>query len=795
MWKNYFIASYRFLKRHKGYTFLNLIGLSIGIASSIFIFLWVMDELSYDRHHKNFKNIYRLAQTFSSGTELTATPAPYTPALKEMLPEIKEGFRIRPYPGELLFEAENKKIYEKNVLFADSTILDVLTFNFISGDRHAFKELYSIVITESTAKKYFGDEDAYGKIITLNNSISLKVAAVIKDIPKNSHIQFDLLLNFEILINSGWSMSWDNSYYYGYFLLEDNVDIDALNNKFAKSLSKYMSDNIGKKGIKDARSEDDIDHLYLQALKDVHLFSDFNIDLYSHSQARYQYVIFFSIIGFVILLITAINYTNLAIARYTRRTIEIGIRKACGSLRKQLTIQFLVESLLLTTIAYLIGVFLIEISMPQFNQFTDKKLSFSYTDWRIIAGAISIIIFTGITSGSYPALFLSSLSPINAIRGIEKKGSSNFRKILVIIQFVLGAILIIGTITVHKQLDYIQNKNLGFNKDHLIYIATKGELYTKFDILKNELSKSTNIINITHASALPTYTVHGTTGFTWGKDPDECKDFYIHQETIEYEFLETLQIELLEGRNYINNSSSDSSNYILNEAAIKKMGLDNPIGEIFNLWGNRGRIIGVMKDFNYKSLHKPVEPLVYHIIDEVNQYIIIRLKGDNLYSEIETVKKIHDQINPAYPFDYHFLDTEYEQLYDTERKTGKLFTSFSIIAIFLACLGFFGLSSYMAEQRTKEIAVRKVFGASPKQIGLKLLWSFTKWILIANIIAIPIAYYILNSWLDNFAYRISLAYQVFLLTLAFTIIIAISAQIIQVIKAIKKNPADSLKYE
>ncbi len=794
MWKNYFIASYRFLKRYKGYTLLNLIGLSIGIASSIFIFLWVLDELNYDKHHKSYKNIYRLVQTQDNGYKVAATSAPYTPVLNELLPEIKEAFRIRPYPGELMFESNENKFYEKEVLFADSTILKVLTFDFISGDEHALYDLNSIVITESTAQKYFGNEDPFGQIIKLNNGTALKVTGVIKDIPKNSHIQFDMLLNFEMLVQAGWFMGWDNNFYYGYFLLENNVDIESLNYKFAKTLSKYISDNLGNNGVDRVRSEEDFPILWLQALEDIHLHSDFNIDLYSHTQPGIQYVYFFSIIGFVILIITAINYTNLAIARYTRRTIEVGIRKACGAVRSQLTGQFLFESIFLTLLAYLIGIFLVEIFIPQFNQFTDKNLSFSYTDWRIIVGAVSIILFTGIASGSYPALFLSSLSPINAIRGIEKKGSSNFRKILVIVQFIMGAILIISTLTVYKQLDFIQKKKLGFNKEHLIYITTKGDLNRKFDFFKNELKKTTDVLNVSYCSALPTYTVHSTTGFHWGENT-ENHNILLHRETIEQDYLETMGIELIAGRNYIENSSSDSANYIANETLIKRIGLKNPIDHEFTLWNRRGRIIGVMKDFNFKSLHKPVEPLLYHIGRRVDNYIMIRLKGNDVISEIETVKKVYEEINPAFPFDFHFLDADYNQLYKAEKMTGELFASFSIIAIFLACLGFFGLSSYMAEQRSKEIAVRKVFGSSPKEIGIKLIWSFTKWILLANIIAIPIAYYVLNSWLDKFAYRVSLGYQVFFLTITFTIIIAISAQLIQVIKAIQKNPADSLKYE
>ena len=793
MWKNYFQASFRFLMRYKNYTLLNLVGLSIGIASSILIFLWVLDELSYDKHHENHKNIVRLVQDQYSNSgvfKVAATPAPYAPVLEELLPEIKSSFRIRPFQSEVLIEYKDKKFYEKGISFADSSILKILSFEFIYGDRHALDEVNTVLLTESTAKKYFGEKNPFGEVITINTDLSLKVAAVIKDNPHSSHIQFDMLISFEKLNEIGFNLGWNNNYYYCYFLLENNVDYEILNTKFADNLSKYVNANLGRE-----TTSENFPKLYVQPLDKIHLYSDFNIDLYSHSQPRIQYIYFFSIIGFVILLITSINYTNLAIARYTRRTIEVGIRKTCGSSRQQLAKQFLFESILLTVMAYLIGTFLVEVLMSNFNQFTDKNLSFSYADWPMILGAISIVLFTGIASGSYPAIYLSSLSPINAIRGIEKKGSSSFRKILVIIQFALGAILIIGTLTVYKQLDFIQSRNLGLNKDHVIYFNTKGEMHSKFDLFKQELKKSTDVINITHASALPTYTVHSTGGIEFGDDFNEGDDFLIHQENIEQDYLETLEIELIEGRNFIRNNSTDSSNYIVNETAVKLMGLENPIGEMFSMWGNEGKIVGVMKDFNFKSLHKAVEPMVYWQRNRMNQYIMIRLKGDDIKSELETVRKKYIEYNPSFPFEYKFLDEEYEKLYKSERKTAELFTGFSVIAIFLACLGFFGLASYMAGQKSKEIAVRKVFGSSPLQIALKLIWNFTQWIIIANIIAIPLAYYILNNWLENFAYRISLGYQVFIITAVFTILIAIIAQLAQVLRAINRNPASSLKYE
>ena len=794
MWKNYLISSFRFLKRYKGYTLLNLLGLSIGIATSIFIFLWVLDELSYDKQHENYKNIVRLVQDQHSASgvfKVAATPAPYSLVLKEILPEVKNSFRLRPITREILVTFEEKKFYEKNITFADSSILNVLSFDFIIGDNHALDDKDNVIITESIAKKYFGNENPYGKFLKIGSRTTLKVSAVVKDFPHNSHIKLSLLASFERLGNES-DFSWHNNSYYCYLLLENNVDHEQLNKKFVESLSQYMNERLN---IDYVAKTEHFPILYIQPLEKVHLNSDFNIDLYSHTQPTIQYVYFFSIIGFVILIIIAINYTNLAIARYSRRTIEVGIRKVCGSFKMQLIKQFLIESIILTLISYLIGVFLVEIFIPHSNQFTDKNLSFSYSDWRIILGAIVIILFTGILSGSYPAFFLSSLSPINAIKGIEKKGSSGFRKILVIIQFSLGAILIIGTLTVYKQLDFIQELNLGLNKDHVIYTTTKGELGNKFQLLKNELENTIDVENVTHATALPTYTVHSTGAFKWETDYDEGKNFLIHREAIGHDFLETFQIKITEGRNFIKGSSEDSANYIVNETAVKLMGFENPLGEKVALYGNEGRIIGVMKDFNFKSLHKKVEPMIYYLRDNVESYIIIRLKGKDIRSEMGTVERIHNEINPVFPFDFKFIDKEYEKLYKTEQKTGELFSIFSIIAIFLACLGFLGLASFMAEQRTKEIAVRKVFGASPKQIGLKLIWSFTKWILIANIIAIPFAYYILNSWLDKFAYRISIGYQVFTLTLVFTLFIAISAQIIQVIRAIRKNPANSLKYE
>ncbi len=789
MLKNIIVSSLRFLKRNRSYALLNLVGLSIGITCSIFIFSWVIDELSYDKCYHNADNIFRLvySEDLKSGTfRSAATPAPYAPAFKEILPEINDYFRVKPYLRGKSISYNNKKFIEKKLLYADPSILKILNFNFISGNLQSLNDVNSVVITESTARKYFKNEDPHGKIILLDNEIPLKVTGVINDLSQHSHLQFDFLLNFDILKKQNWKMGWYNRNYFTYFLLEENTNLSELNDKLCINLAKFMNEKHNLNITSEL-----LPNLYLQPIRDIHLKSNFDIDLYGQSHNNIQYIYFMSLIGLLILIICIINYTNLSMAYYTGRNLETRIRKILGASQSQLMIQFYIESFIMSVVAYVIGVLLFKILIPEFNYFVGKNISYQFFDWRIFTSAVFTILFTGILAGTYPAIYVSSQSCLTSSKRSKKHNSTDFRKFLVIIQFSLGILLIIAAVTIKRQMNFVKNKNLGLDRTNIIYIPTMGKISDKFQLFKQELEKSTDILNVTYASALPTKTVHSTEAW-WG---DGHNKIVVNQEKIEHGYIQTMGIQLKEGRQFEVSSQVDSSNYIINESAAKLMGLENPLGEKFELSDKKGRIIGVMYDFNFESLHNEVDPLVYHIGNRAGPYILIRLKGKNLQSEIETVRKAYEDINPAYAFEYANLENDYDRLYAVELKTEKLFTIFSIIAISLAFLGFFGLTSFLTRQRTKEIAIRQVHGASANQIAKLLILDFSQWIVAANAIAMLAAYFLMRNWLNNFAYRTNLDYRDFLFTLILSFVVASVAQLLQMNQVIRKNPIESLKYE
>lgn len=789
MWKIILVPLFRFLKRNTSYILLNLSGMAIGIACSISIMLWVIDELSYDKNFENYKHIYRLvySEELQSGTlRSAATPAPYGPSFKEIIPEIRDFFRVKPYTRGKTFTYRENKILEKNLLYADSSILQILGFDFLIGDKHSLDGLNDVILTQSTANKYFGTEYPVGKIIMFEDTVPLRVNGVIRDLPDNIHLKFDILLNFGQLAKSGWKTGWYNRYYFTYFLLDNNADPIEINSKLCQSLANYMN-----AGPNAEITADLLPDLYLQPLRDVHLRSDFDIDLYGASHSRVRYVYFLSVIGLLILIICAINYTNLAIAYYSGRDKETGIRKILGATRLQLISGFITEAFMFSIVAYLAGLLLAEILLPQFNLFTAKDLSFDFTDWRLVVGAVATITFTSILSGAYPALYISLLPVVKSKRTRKTRNAAGFRKGLVVTQFALGALLITGTLTVKRQMSFIHAKNLGLDTKNIICFRASGTMQKKFGVFQQELQKSPSVLNVTCASALPTNTVHSTEAY-FGKDDNKI---VISQESVGHNYLEAMHIPVVSGRNFELSVHADSSNFIINQTAAKLMGLENPVGERFELSGKRGKIIGVMQDFNFKSLYYSIGPLVYHIGKKIGPYILVRINGKDMQNGIAVVKDAYEQINPVSPFDYTLLESEYAGLYSRDDKTGQLFSIFSVVAIFLAFLGFFGLASFMVRQRTREIAIRKTFGASAIQVAVMLQRRFTQWIIIANFIALPFAFVIMKNWLNKFAYRVTLNPEDFVFALILSVIVAWAAQIYQIRKAALMNPVDALKYE
>ena len=797
MFQNYLKIIFRILKKHKGYSFINISGLAISMACCILILLWIQDELSFDRFHENADRICRVVsevkQSDGDTRQSATTSWPLGEALVEDYPEIKSYTRFYNLSRKLItFQSEtgDRSFYENGVCVADPSFLDIFSFPLVKGDpATALAEPNTVVITEKITKKYFGNENPLGKKLTSNNRTDLVVTGVIK-VPHNSHIRFDFLLPFEpTLRNTPWNGSWWISDFHTFILLEENVIDEDLEDKIYPYIQERFPESVTK--------------LKLQALTDIHLRSDYNYDLYGASKDTSVYIYAFSIIAVFILFIACINFLNLTIAMASTRAREAGLRKVVGAGRKNVIAQFFGESVFLTLISFIFALTLIYLLLPFFNNLTEKTLTLNPFG-NIMQGLsmLLIAILTGILAGLYPAVIQSSFQPINIIKSDfvfgAGKGKGAFRKALVLFQFTCSIVLIIGTLIINKQFIYIQNKNLGYEKDHIIYFTQRGEIGDKYDAFKEELLQNPNVSSVTTSSDVPTQTHHSTMkSFEWeGMDPG-ANQFQLYQFSVDPDYLETFAIELLDGRDFSKEFGTDRAGaaYILNEAAVKVMDLKNPVGKWFTFWGNKGTIIGVVKDYHYKSLHSEVEPLVLRIDPEWDRYIFVKINSSNVNRTLNSIKDLHQRFNPQFPLEYHFLDEQLGHLYESDHRTFILFQYFTVIALLISCLGLFGLVAYMAQRRTKEIGIRKVVGATIANIALMLSKEFLVLVVAANILAWPIAYFAMHRWLQNFAYRASLSIWIFFFSGLSALVIALLTVSYQTIKAATATPVNSLRHE
>ena len=790
MIKNYLKVALRNIKRHKGYSFINIAGFAIGIACCLLILLWVQDEMSFDRFHENLDSLHRVVeeQHYSDGTifPIARTPYPVGPALVADYPEIVNFTRFTPF-GRTLIEYGDKSLYERGFAFADPSLLEMFSFPLLKGDANtALSETNAVLISEYMAKKYFGAEDPIGKVITMDNSVDFQVSGVFENIPHNSHLQFDFLGQFDTFVKlSGWGTEWGNNSYYTYVQLAKNT----LHQDVTPKIYEYITNVFPESGTK----------FLLQPVKDIHLHSDFAIDLGGKSENRVKYVYMFSLIAVFVLLIACMNFMNLTTARASRRSLEIGMRKVVGANRANLIRQFLGESVLISFLSLLIAVGLVSLVLPAFNSISGKELSLAAFNLGLLAaGLIGIALLTGILAGSYPAFLLSAIRPIRVFKSSLRMGSKNsaFRKILVTCQFSLSIGLIIGTFVVYRQLDFMQKKNLGYNQEHIVYFAERGVFWKNYDAFKMELQRNPNIVGITAASSIPTHTVTSTSGVDWeGKEPGF--NVLFTQFNVDYDYFETLEMEMAQGRSFSKDFPTDAADaFILNETGAQLTGMEDPIGKKFTLWKKSGPIIGVVKDYHFKSLHAKIEPLVLRMFHENwNRYVIIRIRSDNITETLKTVEDAYKKIHPGYPFEFQFLDEALNALYSSEKRTGRVFRYFMFLAIFISCLGLFGLASFMADQRTKEIGIRKVLGASVSGIFVMLLKEFVKWVLLASAISWPLAYYAMDRWLKNFAYRTDIVLWIFLVSGILGLAVAFATVSYQSLKASIANPVDSLRYE
>ena len=787
MLRNYFKTAFRNIIRHKAYSLINISGLAIGMASSILILLWVQHELSYDRFHQHSGEIYRI--TSNAGDFKTSVSTAGMPqGFQSVMPMIKNTVRLSK-PSNMLFTIGETKFMESRVFYADSTFLSVFSFPLVKGDLHnALQRPDGIVITEDMAKKYFGSDNPIGKIIRKDNSDNLVVTGVMANIPSNSHLQFDFIIPMSFLAHS-YEMTnnlWDNFSFYDYIQLDKNFKATPA----ALAGMERQMDLIFKQHVKEFAVD-----LHLQPLTRIHLYSNLQLDL--PGQGNIQYVNIFFIVAIVILIVACINFMNLATARSARRAKEVGLRKVVGALRGQLIRQFFGESLLISFFSLLVAILIVWMVLPYFNELAGKTLHIDIGNGKLLFTLLAISAATGLISGIYPALFLSGFKPVKVLKGNVKSMGGNrlFRDGLVVIQFVVSIVLLVGTIVIYNQLRFIKNRNPGFAKDNLIYMKMKGDMWNKQQALFAELSQNPLTSHFTVTSEMPTNLVSGSIDILWpGKDPKFQPVF--PSMDISESFIDIFHIKLLNGRGFSRDFKGDTSNYMVNETAVRTMGMtvDNAVGKQISFQGNRGTIIGVAGDFNFKPIQRTIEPLIIRL-NKYGGIVVVRTDARSTEATIKALGKISQELNPAFPFTYNFLDQDLANQYKGEQQMGNIFNLFAILAVFISSLGLYGLSAYMAEQRTKEIGVRKVLGASLLNIVRLLSTAFTRLILIAVVIAIPVAWWAVNKWLETFAYHVHVSWVVFTLAPLTALLIASLTVSYESIKAAIVNPVTSLRSE
>jgi len=784
MIKIYFKIALRNIRRYSVHSILNVSGMAIGMACAILILLWVQDEWSYDRHFEHANDLYRVIEKQKSpnGEVSLMAPAPsaLASALKNEFPEIVGSTRIMHTPLTL---KKGDDFIEETVLAVDNDFLKMFNVRFVQGDIHtALNDPHNIVMTEETARKYFGNENALGKTLP-SRGFLVTVTGVVKSFPSNTHIHFDYLISTLFFTGFGAHINdWnDPGRSYTYVELKKGTDRQTVDLKIRDFIKK------NKKG-----SESEI---FLQNIKEIHLYSSrkYNYDIGGLGDIAYVRIL--GLIAVFILLIACINFMNLSTAQSARRAREIGIRKVAGANKPKIIVQFLGESLLIVFVSLIIAMILVELLLPGYNNLVQKQLVVNYRSVGLFIGLIGILLFSGFLAGSYPAFYLSALKPLDIIRGLINKnpGNPQFRRVLVIFQFSLSILLIICTLIIGNQLSYMQNKKLGFNKDNIGYFMfpiRPGD--PKLESLKKELLSNPDILSVTKGSN-PFNIEYRTGGYNWeGKKLGDNVSF--HQIGTDDDYAKTFQLEIKEGRYFSSEFPTDKSAIVINEKAVEELGFKNPIGQVLtNQQGSKLTVIGVVKDFHFQSLHYKIEPLMMRKSDSNN--LIVRMKPDKITTTVDFIDKTFKSFDPGLPINFHFLDVDFDNLYLAEQRMGKIFGYFSLLAIVISCLGLIGLSSFMIGRRTKEIGIRKVNGAKSFEIFSFLSKEYLFWVLISIFISIPVAWYAMHLWLENFAYKTNMSWWIFAISGILALGIALITVSWQSWKAATRNPVEALRYE
>jgi putative ABC transport system permease protein len=786
MIRNYLTIAFRNIFRNKLFSTVNILGLAFGMGSALLIFLWVNDELEYDHFHTKIDRIYGVMenQQYTDGRLFTfsSTPGPMAPFIKEKYPEIEKASRYT-WGVNNLFQYDEKSFYE-NGRYADQDFLEIFSFPLIAGDvSSALKEKNSIVISKKMAEKYFGDGDALGKMLTMNTKTIFTVTGVLDDIPKNSSLQFEYLLPFQLFFdeNKSWLDEWDNNNIRTYLLLKENTNLADFNKKFIDEIKTHVEHTNVK--------------LFVQSFGESYLYGDFENG--KQSGGRIETVRIFFIVAVFVLVIACINFMNLSTAQATKRAKEVGLRKVIGAVPKQLFRQFMGESFITVCISAIIAVLLTLLFIPVFNELTAKSLGLNLLDTRILIIFVVIVFFTSFLAGSYPAIFISEFKPVQVLKGQLKSGkkASVFRKTLVVLQFSLSIVLIISTSVVYRQMNFMENRDIGFERDNLFYMWMEGDVSKNYETFRNRLSALPGIENVTASSQLPIDIGNSTSGVQWeGKDPD-ARILFTNL-NVDYNFIQSMKMEMAEGRPFDMSLITDSSNYIVNEKAAEKFGFKNgTAGQDLTFWEEKGKIVGVVKDFNFGSLHNPIEPLIMYINNQSLNCVLVRAKANETEAALRSTEKLWKEYAPGYPFKYSFLNQDWENFYKSEAQRGKVFNTLAVLSIFISCLGLFGLSAFSAERRTKELGIRKVLGASVPGLVQLMNKEFATLVIIAACFGCPAGWYLMTKWLESFAYHIDVGYITLLIASVVCLMIAILTVTYHSLRVAVNDPVKSLRYE
>jgi ABC-type antimicrobial peptide transport system permease subunit len=791
MLRNYLKMALRNLWKNKGFSAINILGLTIGMASSLLILLWVRNELSYDRFHAHADHIYRITVD-ASGFKAAVNPAGMPAGLQAAMPEVGNVLRLA-HERSILFAVGTREFEEPDVFFADSNFLQFFGYRLLAGDpKTALRRPDAVLLTEAMARKYFGSDGAIGKTLKMNNDLLLTVTGILAEVPENSHLRFDFILPMAVEARDNDDLKknvWTNFNFYGYVRLDDHFPTSPANlARLEKRMDAIYQEHVPPTMLKAV--------FHLQPLTDIHLHSgELQVDLPGHGNL--QYVNIFLIVAVFILIVACINFMNLATARSARRAKEVGLRKVVGALRGQLIAQFIGESMLIAFLSLVLAIGIVALVLPAFDHLAGKALSLRLSDGSLWLMLLGIAAATGLLAGSYPALYLSGFRPVAVLKGTLTAlgGNLAFRNGLVIVQFVVSIVLLIGTFIVYSQLRFIRDRNPGFTKANLIYMPMKGELWGKMSALKAELQRHSATSDYCLVSELPINLKSGASQVFWdGKDPRS--QIIIPAIDVTEGFIDVFQMKILAGRGFSTAFGNDTGHLVINEKMMRTMGLtlSTAIGKPLQYGDIKGSVIGVVQDFNFKPIQQPIEPLVLYM-NEYKSNVVVRAKPGQTAAAVHALAEISKELNPAYPFSYNFLDQDLANLYKGEQQMSVLFNLFAILALVISGLGLYGLSAYLAQRRTKEIGVRKVLGASVFSILYLLSTGFTRLVLVAVVIAVPLSVWAINRWLEGFAYHVTVSWLIFPLAAVVALVFAWVTVSFESLRAAVMNPARSLKIE